>query len=184
MDNEDIKIFAPEAAEPPHAGDLDTLAAQTEALRESGNLDAAKRLGRELAALSAQSPELSAISESFGYMLTPAREQQLHVLMVFSGQHALREQLPQLLSEAAVTAMNNFLINRSKPFWDTISDGSAFTQYLLAAPIHGQAQAEPVGGVFAQRCGQEDNPDLRSLGATVFATASELVKARWEEAGA
>ncbi|MDR2686111.1 MAG: hypothetical protein LBB75_00025 [Oscillospiraceae bacterium] len=183
MDNDDIKIFAPEAAaKPPHAGYLDNLAAETEALRESGNLDAAKRLGRELATLSAQSPELVAISRSFGFTLTPAREQQLHVLMVFSGQHALRARLPQLLSEAAITAMNNYLINHSKAFWDTISDGSAFTQYLLATPAPGAAQARPVGEAFARMCGQEDNPDLRELGATVFTAAEELVKAKWEEA--
>jgi len=181
MNHEDIKIFAPEAGEP-QAGELDSLAAQTEALRESGNLDAAKRLGRELAGLSAHSPELLSISQSFGFTLTPAREQQLHVLMVFSGQHALRAILPQLLSEAAITAMNNYLINHSKPFWDTISDGSAFTQYILAVPSKGQA--EPVGGVFAHMCGQEDNPDLRKLGATVFTTAEQLVRARWEEAHA
>jgi len=184
MDNDDIKIFAPAAAGKPHTGDLDNLAAETEALRESGNLDTAKRLGRELAALSAQNQELSALSQSFGFALTPARAQQLNVLMVFSGQHALRANLPKLLSEAAVTAMNNFLINHSKPFWDTISDGSAFTQYLLAAPMHTPAQAQPVGDAFARMCGQEDNPDLRSLGATVFTTAAELVRARWEEAGA
>jgi len=183
MDNEDIKIFTPEtAAKPPHAGELDNLAAETEALRESGNLDAAKGLGRELAALSVQSPELIALSRSFGFTLTPAREQQLHVLMVFSGQHALRAQLPQLLSEAAITAMNNYLINHSKAFWDTISDGSAFTQYLLAAPMLKPAQAQPVGEVYARMSGQEDNPDLRELGATVFTAAAELVRAKWEEA--
>jgi len=181
MEHDDIRIFAPAAAvEPPHAEDLDNLAAETEALRESGNLCAAKSLGRELAALSAHSPELAALSQSFGFTLTPAREQQLHVLMVFSGQHALREQLPQLLSEAAVTAMNNYLINHSKDFWDTISDGSAFTQYLLAA--REAAQARSVGEAFARRCGQEDNPDLRELGATVFTAAAELVRARWEAA--
>jgi len=181
MDNEDIKIFAAEAAAAHHAGELDSLAAQTEALRESGNLDAAKRLGRELAALAAQSPELQGISQSFGFTLTPAREQQLHVLMVFSGQHALLSQLPELLAEAAVTAMNNYLINREKAFWDTISDGRAFTQYLLAAPMRSDPQAETVGGAFARMCGQEDNPDLRRLGATVFDTAAELVKTRREE---
>ena len=180
MENDDIRIFAPEAAtEPPHAGELDNLAAETEALRESGNLDTAKRLGRELAALSAQSPELVAISQSFGFTLTSAREQQLHVLMVFSGQHALRAILPQLLSEAAVTAMNNYLINHKKDFWDTVSDGSAFTQYLLAAPMLKAAQAQPVGEAFARMCGQEDNPDLCQLGATVFTAAEELVKAKW-----
>jgi len=182
MENEDIKIFAPDSKRAPHAGELDNLAAETEALRESGNLDAAKRLGRELAKLSAQSPELVALSQSFGFTLTPAREQQLHVLMVFSGRHALCAQLPQLLSEAAVTAMNNYLINHSKAFWDTISDGSAFTQYLLAAPMLQPAQAQPVGEAFARMCGQEDNPDLRELGATVFTAAAELVRAKWEAA--
>jgi len=181
MEHDDIKIFTPEADAKPHAAELDTLAAQTEALRESGNLDAAKRLGRELAGIAAQSEELVALAQSFGLTLTPAREQQLHVLMVFSGQHALCAQLPRLLSEAAVTTMNNYLINRSKPFWDTISDGRAFTQYLLAAPMLSQARAETVGDAFARVCGQEDNPDLGRLGATVFTTAAELVKARRED---
>jgi len=178
----DIKIFGTESDEPAQHEDLESLAAQTEALRESGALDRAKRLGRELAALSAKSPEVLALAESFGFALTPAREQQLQVLMVFSGQHALRELLlPQLLAEASITAMNNFLINKSRDFWDTISDGSAFTQYMLAERAqdsHGE-QAGLMGEVFARVCSQEDNTDLRQLGETVFNTAHELVKARW-----
>jgi len=169
MDN-DIKIFGT----PQPAEDLETVAAQTEALRESGDLTRAKRLGRELAALSPSQ------AESFG--LNPERQQQLQVLMVFSGQHALRELLrPQLLAEAAITAMNNFLINRSRAFWDTISDGSAFTQYLLAerAQNPGDEQANLMGEVFARVCGQEDNEDLKRLGTTVFHAAHELVRTKW-----
>ena len=184
MDN-DIKIFRPEqqAGSKP-CDDLEALAAQTEQLRESGDLTRAKRLGRELAALSAQSPELGELARSFArsgaaLALTPEQEQNLHVLMVFSGQQALRELLPRLLAEAAVTAMNNFLINRSKAFWDTISDGSAFTQYLLAAQKTSERDTS-IGVAFARVCGQEDNPDLRALGAALFNTARELVIARWE----
>ena len=174
----DIKIFgAPERCE-----DLESVAAQTEALRNSGALDRAKRLGRELAGLSANQPELLSLASSFGFALTPAREQQLQVLMVFSGQHALRELLkPHLLAEAAITAMNNFLINKSRVFWDTISDGSAFTQYLLAERA-GDCEACAIGEVFARVCGQEDNTELHSLGATVFTTAHELVAAKWDAA--
>jgi len=174
----DIKIFG----EQEQREDLESVAAETEALRESGELDRAKAMGRELAAISAKSPEVTAIAESFGFALTPVRENHLQVLMVYSGQHALREILaPQLLAEAAVTAMNNFLINHSRAFWDTISDGSAFTQYLLVerAQSGGQARAELMGEVFARVCGQEDNSDLHRLGATVFSTAHELVRAKW-----
>ena len=180
MDN-DIKIFDPEhQAGPKPCDDLEALAAQTEQLRESGDLTRAKRLGRELAALSANSPELGELAQSFALSLTPEREQHLHVLMVFSGQQALRALLPQLLSEAAITAMNNYLINRSKVFWDTISDGSAFTQYLLAAQGLIPADGTAVGAAFARVCGQEDNPDLRALGAALFDSARELVIAKWE----
>jgi len=179
----DIKIFAPDAPGNAAGEDLESLAAQTEALRESGILDRAKRLGRELAGYCAQSPELLALAQSFGFALAPQREQQLHVLMVFSSQYALRVVLqPKLLAEASITAMNNYLINHAKAFWDTISDGSAFTQYLLAAQAPSARAA--MGEAFAHICGQEDNPDLRALGATVFHTAVELVQAKWEEATA
>ena len=73
MDN-DIKIFTPESPAAAAGEDLESLAAQTEALRESGNLDRAKRLGREMAAYSAQSPELPALAQSFGLPLTSQRE--------------------------------------------------------------------------------------------------------------
>ena len=186
MDN-DIKIFRPEQQARP-GDDLEALAAQTEQLRESGDLTRAKRLGREIAALSAQSPELGELAQSFAQaqgapFLSPEREQNLHVLMVFSAQQALRGLLPRLLAEAAVTAMNNYLINRSKDFWDTISDGSAFTQYLLAVQKNAE-HAAAIGVAFARVCGQEDNPDLRALGATLFGSARELVIARWEAGGA
>ena len=183
MDSDlDIKIFAPETPAQPSGEDLDSLAAQTEALRESGNLDRAKRLGRALADYAAKAPELLALAERCGFKLTPAREHQLNVLIVFSRQHALRGILePQLLAEAAITAMNNYLINHYKPFWDTISDSSAFTQYLLAvrAPASQEALAGLVGAAFAQRCGQEDNPDLRALGASVFSAARDRVASQW-----
>ena len=165
----DIKIFG----EQEHQDDLERVAAQTEALRESGDLDRAKDLGRELAALAVKGPELISLAESFGFKLTPAREHQLQMLMVFSGQSALQEILPQLLGEAAVTAMNNFLINHAREFWDTISDGSAFTQYRLTEDCSG------MGEVFARVCKQEDNCDLHQLGTTVFNAAHELVAAKW-----
>lgn len=173
----DIKIFGEDEAR--KGEDLDCLAAQTEALREDGTLDRAKRLGRELAALAINSPELLDVAGSFGFALAPAREQHQRVLMVFSAQQALREQLSQLLTEAAITAMNNFLINRARAFWDTISDGSAFTQYLLALRAPQAEQAALVGEAFARVCGQEDNTDLLQLGATVFTTAKKLVTAKW-----
>ena len=179
----DVKIFNPEQLQSQPLGeDLEALAAQTEQLRESGDLTRAKRLGRELAALSAQSEELGEFVQSFALSLTPAWEQQLHVLMVFSCQQALRALLPKLLSEAAITTMNNYLINRSKTFWDTISDGSAFTQYLLAAQVSSKKDAaadSEIGVAFARVCGQEDNPDLRNLGTAMFNSAWELVKAKW-----
>ena len=177
MDN-DIKIFAPDTPAQSPGEELESLAAQTEALRESGNLDRAKRLGREMAAYAAQSPELPALAQSFGITLSPQRAHQLQVLMVFSSQHALRGLLPKLLAEASITTMNNYLINHSKGFWDTISDGRAFTQYLLA--VSAQPPAPAIGGVFAKICGQEDNPDLRRLGSNVFTTAWELVGAKWD----
>ena len=177
MDN-DIKIFGIPASR--GIEDLDSLAAQTERLRESGSLDSAKRLARELAAFSAKSPELRDLAESAGIALTPEREQQLHVMMVFSAQYALREVIaPQLLAEAAITTMNNYLINRSKEFWDTISDGSAFTQYLLAARAPQGQQPALMGEAFARVCGQEDNTDLQQLGAAIFTTAKELIAAKW-----
>jgi len=173
----DIKIFTMDSTAPRPCEELDSLAAQTEALRESGNLDRAKRLGREMAAYAAQSPELPALAQSFGFTLTPQREHALHVLMVFSSQHALRGLLPKLLAEASITTMNNYLINHSKDFWDTISDGRAFTQYLLA--VSQQPPAPEIGGAFAKICGQEDNTDLRGLGSNVFTTAWDLVDAKW-----
>jgi hypothetical protein len=179
----DIKIFtaAGAAAQPP-GEDLDALAQETEAQRASGNLGKAKQLGRGLSSFSANSPELLALAESFGFSLNPEREQHLHVLMLFSAQAALQELLaPKLLAEAAVTTMNNALINHEKAFWDTVSDGRVFTQYLLALrdPVGEAKNAERIGGVFAQLCGQEDNPDLRALGASVFETAYKWIAANW-----
>ena len=172
----DIKIFGEN--EPRHCDDLDHVAAQTEALREEGSLGQAKRLGRELAGLSVGNAQLLSVAEGLGLARGAAWEQQLQVLMVFSAQQALRALEPQLLAEAAITAMNNYLINRAREFWDTISDGSAFTQYLLAVRDVPEAQPGLIGEVFARVCGQEDNADLHKLGATVFTTAHELVAAK------
>ncbi|MDR2524782.1 MAG: hypothetical protein LBC83_01090 [Oscillospiraceae bacterium] len=178
--DEDIRIFT--GVTGAAAADLDALAQETEAQRQSGQLGKAKQLGRDLATFSARSPELVALAQSFGFTPCPEWEQHLHVLMLFSAQTALRELLtPELLAEAALTTMNNTLINREKAFWDTVSDGRIFTQYMLA--LRGGAEKQDsararVGAVFAQVCGQEDNPDLRELGATVFETAHKWIAAQ------
>jgi hypothetical protein len=180
----DIKIFnAASAAAQPVAEELDALALETEAQRANGNLGRAKQLGRALSSFSAHSPELLALAESFGFALSPEREQHLHVLMLFSAQSALQALLwPKLLAETAITAMNNALINHEKAFWDTVSDGRVFTQYLLAlrSPASAEESAERIGEVFAQVCGQEDNPDLHALGGSIFTTAHKWVAANWE----
>jgi hypothetical protein len=176
--DDDMKIFVPDASAERPGDELDRLAAQTEALRESGNLDKAKRLARELAAYATQNSALPAPTEGFGFTLTAQRERHRHVLMVFSLQYALRGLLPTLLAEAAVTTMNNYIINHSRDFWDTISDGRAFTQYLLAAQA--QSARAAIGEAFAHICGQEDNADLCRMGSAVFQSAWELVKAKWE----
>lgn len=179
----DVKIFTSSTAwdaPEPETEDLEALAARTEEQRANGNLDKAKRLGRGLSSFSARSEELAALAQSFGFAPSAERAQHLHVLMLFSAQAALRELLePKLLAEAAITAMNNALINHEKAFWDTVSDGRVFTQYLLAlrGPANG---ADAVGEVFAKVCGQEDNPDLRALGSTVFTTAHKWIEAHWE----
>ncbi|MDR1928215.1 MAG: hypothetical protein LBQ33_06215 [Oscillospiraceae bacterium] len=178
----DIKIF--NAAAPQEGDDLDALAAMTEQLRAEGTLERAKRLARELAKLSVQSPELLEMAESFGFTPEKAREQQLHVLMVFSGQSALSALLkPQLLADAAITSMNNALILHAKDFWDTISDGGVFTQYRLALRNQDtpEKQAAEIGEVFARLCGQEDNPELCALGGAVFLSARRLIAAKWAQ---
>ncbi|MCL2106472.1 MAG: hypothetical protein FWH26_05350 [Oscillospiraceae bacterium] len=182
----DMKIFVSSVSSQgddlPQGDDLDALAALTEEQRSNGNLTQAKRLGRELAAMSSSSPELAALAESFRIPLNPERERHLQVLTVFCGQTVLSDVLrPSLLADAAITSMNNYLINHTKEFWDSISDGRAFTQYLLV--LRSQAtreeQAGLIGEVFARVCGQEDNPDLRALGASVFITAGDYILAKW-----
>ncbi len=180
----DVKIFnSADTAAPPQE-DLDALAAQTETQRANGNLSRAKQLGRDLSSVSTNSAELLALAESFGLSLSDEWAQHLRVLMLFSSQEALQALLePKLLAEAAITAMNNALINHEKAFWDTVSDGRVFTQYLLALrnPLADEAEKDgQIGEVFAQVCGQEDNPDLRALGATVFRTAHKWIVANWQ----
>ncbi|MDR1463824.1 MAG: hypothetical protein LBJ11_00805 [Oscillospiraceae bacterium] len=178
----DMKIFTP--AGKPASEDLDLLAEQSEELRASGELGGARALGQELAGMSAQSPLLQDLTVHFGVSLDERREQQLHVLMVFAGQTALRRVLDRpILTDAAVNAMHDTLIETSGSFWETIADGSAFTQYLLALRA-GRAsadQAVEVGEAFARLCGQEDNPDLRALGAEVFLSAQTLVATKWAQ---
>ncbi|MDR2647305.1 MAG: hypothetical protein LBB67_04175 [Oscillospiraceae bacterium] len=184
--DDDIKIFTPTASLP-EPDDLDELAVLAQLHRANGNLDRAKALGERLAQISVNTPELRDMTEEARFDLTPSHEQQLRVLMVFSAHTALEAILtPSLLADAARTAMNESFIVHAGTFWNSVSDGRVFTQYLLAIrmPLDLPAQARRVGETFAGICGQEDNPELIALGANVFQKTHTFISETWRPASA
>ncbi|MDR1734652.1 MAG: hypothetical protein LBR73_07230 [Oscillospiraceae bacterium] len=180
--DEDIKIYTP-----PQAGaaadELDDLAAQRSTLVLSGQMEKAKRLGRELAQKDADSAEVAPLVRGYHYDLDAAAKQNLRVLLLFCAQQAIDGLvLPELLADAATAALQTELAETAPAFWGTVSDGMAFTQYLLSLRNIGDLNDAvcAIAGTFARMCGQEDNEDLHGLAKDVFYTTWGYIETRWK----
>ena len=68
--------------------------------------------------------------------------------------------------------MYDYLKTEEKGYYDNISDGSAFTFYLLALKKDGDT-ARNIGEQFAKRCGM-NNEEYSDMGANFFLKAQEL----------
>lgn len=141
----------------------------------NGNKEKAIDLGVRMAKIKAE----DGIIDLSGYKLSAAQLYQVRVLLTFIAEYSVQKNIPvDFLSDTVSTSMYDYLKANEKGCYDNISDGGAFTFYLLALKKFGDT-ATNVGEQFAMLCGI-NKPDIIKLGAEIFETArshfSEMIK--------
>ena len=103
--------------------------AETQAIQNQTNIDKAKALGKRLAKIR---PDCKKLGLDIGRM--PAAELYcVRVLLTFTAEYAVQKYvLSDTLIDAVSASMYDYLKAEETGYYNNISDGSAFTFYLLA----------------------------------------------------
>ena len=129
----------------------------------NGNRDKATQLGTKMAKIKAEDN----IIDLSSYRLSAAQLYQTRVLLTFTAEYCVQKNISvEFLSDTVSTAMYDYLKANEKGYYDNISDGAAFTFYLLALKKDGET-AQNIGEQFAMLC-NFNKPDIIELGKTIF----------------
>lgn len=166
-EDRDIKIYIGKKAR--EANDFLQISEEIEQNRQNGNIEKAQLLGESLARVKPDSSEL-------GLDCTNMAATELYcirVLLTFTAEYIIQQSIKsEIISDAVSSAMYGYLKTAEPGYYDNISDGSAFTFYLLALKKNGDT-ARNIGEQFAGRCGTSRDEYIK-LGAEIFRTASAL----------
>ena len=146
-EDRDIKIY--EGKGNSDLNDIQRISEDIDRNKRNGNIDKAKALGKRLAKIR---PDCKKLGLDIGNM--PASELYcVRVLLTFTAEYAVQKYiLSETLADAVSASMYDYLKAEESGYYDNISDGSAFTFYLLALKKSGDT-AKNIGEQFAQRCG-------------------------------
>ena len=175
-EDRDIKIYV--KGENSESNDFVRISDGIDRNKRNGNSDKAKQLGIRLAKVKPDSAELEAFCRNM-----PAAELYcVRVLLTFTAEFSIRNGIhSDILADAVSTSMYDYLKTEEKGYYDNISDGSAFTFYLLALKKDGNP-SHNIGEQFAKRCGT-NRIEYAQKGAEIFDRASELFSRMIEETG-
>lgn len=169
FDDSDMKIFGvKEEPDSTDGAEVQALAEEMKRQRLNGNSERAKQLGIRMAALAPDSSDADSLdlSRLLGDPLpAPDIMCQIRILLIFIAESCLHLYTPTpLLATTAANALYDKLIEDDPGFYDTISNGAAFSFYYLALRHSGKAD-ENIGATFAMLCGAEEDQALADLGA-------------------
>lgn len=135
----------------------------------NGNIEKAKQLGIRLAKIKPESKELGLSCEKAATSTLYC----IRVLLTFTAEYTVQSIIDsEIISDAISSSMYNYLKSEEPGYYDNISDGSAFTFYLLALKKGGNVEKN-IGEQFAQRCGTS-REEFSEMGANVFRLALNL----------
>lgn len=166
-EDRDIKIYIGKNAR--EANDFQQISEQIEQNRQNGNIEKATLLGQSLAKIKPDSSEMQLDCRN----MAATELYCIRVLLTFTAEYIIRQSVnSEIVADAISTAMYSYLKTAEPGYFDNISDGSAFTFYLLALKKDGDT-AHNIGEQFAGRCGT-GREEYINLGAQIFQTASTL----------
>lgn len=180
FDDSDMKIFGvKEEPDSTDGAEVQALAEEMKRQRLNGNSERAKQLGIRMAALAPDSADADILdlSRLLGDPLpAPDIMCQIRILLIFIAESCLHLYTPTpLLATTAANALYDKLIEDDPGFYDTISNGAAFSFYYLALRHSGKAD-ENIGATFAMLCGAEEDQALADLGARVYQYVTRKIR--------
>ena len=165
-DDRDIKIYVKKSMS--ETTEFKCLTDEIQRHIANGNRDKAIALGEKMAKVK---PEDN-IFNLDGFNMTAALLYQIRVLLTFTAEYRIQHGLPvEFLADTVSTAMYDYFKANESGYYDNISDGGAFTFYLLALKKGGDV-AENIGEQFAKLC-NINWPEIADLGKRVFTEAVE-----------
>lgn len=160
-EDRDIKIYVKKSDG--ETGEFQTLTQDIRQHISNGNRDKAISLGQKMAMIK---PEDNAFDFN-QYNFSASELYQIRVLLTFIAEYTVQKNISvSFLSDAVSSAMYDYLKINEKGYYDNISDGGAFTFYLLALKKSGDT-AHNIGEEFAKRCGI-NKPEMINFGADIF----------------
>lgn len=134
----------------------------------NGNRDKASELGAKMAKVKAED---GAVDIS-GYKLSSSHLYQVRVLLTFTAEYSVQKNISEkFLSDTVSGGMYDYLKENERGYYDNISDGAAFTFYLLALQKGGDV-AQNIGEQFAMLCGT-NSTEFTELGGRIFTEAEK-----------
>lgn len=165
-DDRDIKIYVKKSMT--ETGEFQAINNEVQLHLANGNRDKAIALGQQMAKIK---PE-DGIVDLSGFNMTSALLYQVRVLLTFTAEYSIQKNIPvDFLADTASTAMYEYLKANESGYYNNISDGAAFTFYLLALKKGGDA-ATNIGEQFSMLCNISWQ-EIIDLGKRVFVQASE-----------
>ncbi len=165
-DDRDIKIYVKKSMT--ETGEFQAINDEVQRHIANGNRDKAITLGQQMAKIK---PE-DGIVDLSGFNMTAALLYQVRVLLTFVAEYSIQKNVPvDFLADTASAAMYEYLKTNESGYYSNISDGAAFTFYLLALKKGGDA-ATNIGEQFSMLCNISWQ-EIIDLGKRVFVQASE-----------
>lgn len=165
-DDRDIKIYVKKSMT--ETGEFQAINDEVQLHLANGNRDKAIALGQQMAKIK---PE-DGIVDLSGFSMTSALLYQVRVLLTFMAEYSIQKNIPvDFLADTASTAMYEYLKANESGYYNNISDGAAFTFYLLALKKGGDA-ATNIGDQFSMLCNISWQ-EIIDLGKRIFVQASE-----------
>jgi len=132
--------------------------------RESGNIEKARALGRELAlALMTVDPALEEFSSNEG-LATQAK-----ALFSYTVNCAVEGCSPNsIIAHTALSTFYASVSEESPAISDRINDSAVVSQYILAGTSRGRGSVGEIGQVFAKLCLYEGNDRYIALGEALY----------------
>lgn len=160
-DDRDIKIYVKKGNS--ETTEFESLSDDILRHVSNGNKDRAIELGKKMAKVKAEDN----VVDLSKYNLSAAQLYQVRVLLTFVAEFAVQKNISvTFLSDFVSNAMYDYLKLNEPGYYDNISDGAAFTFYLLALKKDGDT-AQNIGEQFAMLCGIH-KPEFAKLGSEIF----------------